>query len=502
MKNTRRPFCFLMLVCCLLYTGRMFAQQLMLDPYLPAVDSMFTNYASSNHFPGTAFGLIANGKLVYTGSAGLINIDKKIPSSPTAAFRIASMSKSFTAMGIMKLRDQGKLRLDDPVYLYIPEMKDQRYPTKDASAVTIRQLLNHEAGFPEDNPWGDRQLAVPDATLEKLIKEGISYSNDPGIGYEYSNLGFAMLGLIIKKVSGMPYQIFIRENIWKPLGMNNTYWEYANVPEEKLAHGYRYVQGNWVEQPMLHDGSYGAMGGMITTIEDFSKYIIFHLSAWPPSDAAETGPVKRSSVREMHHPGSVPSLNAAYKYPSGRPCAMTSAYAFGLRWAKDCEGRVIIGHAGGLPGFGSQWTILPDYGIGIVSFSNLTYASAGYINGRVLDSLIHLAKLQPRPIPVSEILKTRQQQLLTVLPSWRNAQKAGIFAENFFLDYFTDQLKQEAEAIYQQIGTVVKVHEMVPENNLRGSFIIEGAKASCIVHFTLTPEKNPLIQEYNIELLH
>jgi CubicO group peptidase (beta-lactamase class C family) len=504
MKNTKRPAAFLFFLFLFGFVKFSHAQQSSVDAIQSSkqvIDSMFTRFARAQHFPGLSYALISDGKLVHSGNYGLINIEKKLPSSSSAAFRIASMSKSFTAMAILKLRDMGKLRLDEPADKYIPEMKNQQYLTKDAAPITIRNLLSHEAGFPEDNPWGDRQLAVPDGTLQKMINEGLSYSNNPGIEYEYSNLGFAMLGLIIKNVSGTSYQDFIATNIWKPLGMNNTFWEYSKVPQDKLAHGYRFINDNWVEQPMLHDGAYGAMGGMITTIEDFSKYVIFHLCAWPPSDIKESGPVSRSAVREMQHPVSVPTMNASYKYPSGRPCPTLSAYSFGLRFTKDCDGRISVGHAGGLPGFGSQWTILPQYGIGIISFSNVTYAAAGYINVAVLDSVIALSHLKQRAIPVSDILKTRQEQFVKLLPSWEGAADSGIFAENFFLDYFTDDLKKQASDIFKSIGRIVKVHDIVPENNLRGEFLIEGTTGSCIVYFTLTPEKNPLIQEYDIELV-
>jgi CubicO group peptidase (beta-lactamase class C family) len=182
--------------------------------------------------------------------------------------------------------------------------------TKDATPITIRHLLTHAAGYPEDNPWGDRQLAVSDAELVAIYKKGVSFSNNPGQGYEYSNLGFATLGYIIKKVSAKPMRLISTNNILKPLGMTHTYWEYTKVPKEQLALGYRWLDNQWVEQPLLHDGAYGAMGGLITTIEDFSKYIALHLDAWPPRDDAETGPIKRSSIREMQYPWDVNYLTA------------------------------------------------------------------------------------------------------------------------------------------------------------------------------------------------
>lgn len=465
----------------------------------PVIDDLFSSYAKQNHFPGLVYGLIVDGKLIRTGNIGFANLSEKIKADNTSAFRIASMTKSFTAMAILKLRDEGKLKLDDPVYMYIPEMKGQKYLATDAPAITIRNLLTHGAGFPEDNPWGDRQLAITDEALIAFIKKGISFSNDPGLTYEYSNLGFAMLGYIIKKVSGISYDNYITKNILAPLGMTHTYFEYAKVPAKKLAHGYRWLNGQWIEQPLLHDGIYGAMGGMITSIDDFSTYVLLQLSAWPPRDDADKGPVKRSSLREMQLPWNFNNLNAQYKYPGGRVCPLVSAYGYGLRWEKDCGDRVFVGHSGGLPGFGSNWKIMPDYNIGIISFSNLTYASASVINMQVLDTLIALAKLQPRPLPASPILTQRKNELIQLLPGWKNPEAAHIFAENFFMDYFPDSLRKEAAGIFKKAGKIIHTRELIPENNLRGSFIMEGENSDIEISFTLTPEKIPLIQEYHIK---
>jgi CubicO group peptidase (beta-lactamase class C family) len=182
----------------------------------PIIDKIFKDYADSNHLPGVAYGLVVDGKLVYKGNIGYTDIDKKIPVTSSSLFRIASMSKSFAAMAILKLRDEGKLNLDDPAYLYIPELKNLKYPTADAPHITVRHLLSHSAGFPEDNPWGDRQLADTDKDLLEFIGKQISFSNPPGIAYEYSNLGFALLGKIITTYQGMRYQDYIKKNIWEP----------------------------------------------------------------------------------------------------------------------------------------------------------------------------------------------------------------------------------------------------------------------------------------------
>ena len=464
----------------------------------PVIDSMLSNYAKQNHFPGLVYGLIVDGKLIHTGNLGYLNTSQKTVADSKSSFRIASMTKSFTAMAIIKLRDEDKLKLDDPVYLYIPEMKEQKYLTTDASHITIRHLLDHGAGFPEDNPWGDRQMAKTDEEFIVMIKKGISFSNEPGLHYEYSNMGYAMLGYIIKKVSGLSYQTYITKNILEPLGMRNTYFEYSEVPHNELAHGYRWLNEQWVEQPILHDGTYGAMGGMITSIEDFAKYTALHLSAWPARNDADNGPVKRSSIREMQFPWNMSYFEPQNTYPYDRVCPKVSAYGYGLGWAKYCNNRIYIGHTGGLPGYGSNWKIMPDYGIGIISFSNLTYANLSLINLEVLDTLITLAKLEPSKLPVSAILNQRKDELIKLLPEWKNPEATHIFAENFFMDYFPDSLRKEATKLFNKAGKIINISELLPENNLRGSFIMEGENNDIEINFTLTPENPPLIQEFNM----
>ncbi|MET3979225.1 CubicO group peptidase (beta-lactamase class C family) [Mucilaginibacter sp. UYP25] len=469
-----------------------------IEATFPVIDKLYKQYAEENHWPGMAYGIMVDGKLVHTGNTGYTDLDNKTRVTSKSDFRIASMTKSLTAMAILKLRDAGKLKLDDDASLYIPEMKNNKYLTKDATPITIRHLLTHSAGFPEDNPWGDRQLAVSDEELLNIYRKGVTFSNNPGNGYEYSNLGFATLGYIIKKVSGKTYEQYITDNILTPLGMTHTYWEYTKVPKEQLAHGYRWLDDKWVEQPLLHDGAYGAMGGLITTIEDFNKYLAVHQNAWPARDDAETSPVKRSSIREMQYPWDVSSLNANAKTTTGRLCPAVSAYAYGLGWTKDCDNHIFIGHTGGLPGFGSNWSILPEYGVGVMCFANLTYANAGRANRIALDTLLALSKIEPRQLPASNILTQRRDEMVKLLPNWSDAKAGGIFADNFFMDYFPDKLKAEATDAYTRAGKIISVGEVVPDNNLRGYFIIKGEKGNIKVSFTLTPENPALIQEYHI----
>jgi len=117
-----------------------------------------------------------------------------------------------------------------------------------------------------------------------------------------------------------------------------------------------------------------------------------------------------------------------------------------------------------------------------------------------LDTLLALSKIKPRQLPPSAILEQRKAELLKVIADWSTAKASGIFAQNFFMDYFPDKLKAEAAAAFAQAGKVITIGEFMPENQLRGYFMLQGEKANIRISFTLTPENPALIQEYHLEV--
>ena len=462
---------------------------------LQGADSIFSRHAEEYHLPGVVYGVVVDDSLVFSGGLGTINLATKEPASTNSLFRIASMSKSFTAMAILRLRDEGLLSITDKAADYIPELSGLEYLTEDAPHITIRHLLTMTAGFPEDNPWGDRQLDVTDEVLVNFIKRDVAFSAVPSTQYEYSNLGFALLGNIITRVSGMPYQQYITENILEPLGMNNTTFEYADIPENKLAIGYRWEDNQWKDEPMLHDGAYGAMGGLITSINDFSKYVSFHLSAWPPRSGSDFGPVKRSSLREMHEM-TQPRLASTAKDYQGNPCPLVVGYGYGLRITKYCDGKTEVAHGGALPGFGSTYLFYPDYGIGVMAFCNLTYTSA--LPTKIKDIILNETGIVPRKLPVSDILAKRKEQVYELITSWDTTLEQEVIAMNFYLDKSRESRKNEAEEKLKEIGTVVSITDITPQNQLRGTFDIQGKEKTLRVFFTLSPEVVPKVQRLNL----
>lgn len=454
---------------------------------------MMASYAKDKNIPGIAYGIVVDDELVISSAVGVLDIEKQNPATTSSEFRIASMTKSFTAMAILKLRDEGKLSLNDPVYKYIPEMENHKYLTKDAPIIDIENLLTMTAGFPEDNPWGDRQLDEPNEMLMDLISEGLKSSNVPSYTYEYSNTGYAMLGYIVSQVSGKPYQEYIKEEILNPLGMTHTYWEIDEVPSEQLAIGYRWEDGEWKLEPMLHDGSFGSMGGLITSIEDFSKYVSFHLSAWPPRNEGEIGPLKRSSLREMHTP-QFPRLNTNATTYLGNPCPIVAGYGYGLGIYQNCEDLKWVSHGGALPGFGSNYVFYPEYGIGIMAFCNLTYTTPWQL--KEIEKLIFdKLELKPRELPISSILERRKEQITETFQQGENALLAEIFAENFFLDESRNHRIDKISNALRQAGQITSVTDLVPQNQLRGAFKLRGENGDISIFFTLSPEKDPKVQQ-------
>jgi len=464
----------------------------------PEIDKMYAELAAREHLPGLVYGVVLDGKLVHVRALGLADVERKIPVTGSTEFRIASMTKSFVAMAALKLRDAGKLRLDDPVADYLPEVRQVQVPTADAPALTIRHLMTMTSGLPEDNPWGDRQMALPNAQIEGLVGAGLSFSNAPGQFFEYSNLGYILLGKVVSKVAGMRFQDYVTREILRPLGMMATRWEYTQAAPGKLALGYRWERDRWVAEPILPDGDGAAMGGLITTADDFARYVAFHLDAWPARNDPDRGPLRRASVREMHLPQAFETLAAKATTLDGKPNPRVHFYGYGLDWSRDSRDVVTVAHAGGLPGFGSQFRFAPDHGIGIFAFSNLRYGQVYGLTNRTLYTLIERAGLGPRPIPVAPILATRQTQVAQLLQSWDPALGSAIVAGNFFLDRSREDWIAHAREKLAPIGKVTAVGPLKADNGLRGAFSLIGERGAVDVRFTLTPEREPRVQELEL----
>ena len=466
----------------------------LLTSALPGLDPVFRRFVETAHAPGMAWGVLIDGKLVHTGSTGVRDVASKAPIDADTVFRIASMTKSFTALSILKLRDEGKLSLDDPAEKYVPQLKSLRYPTADSPRITIRHLLSHAEGFPEDNPWGDRQLAATDQQMNEMIERGIPFSTPPSHAYEYSNFGFAILGRIVSVVSGMPYRDYVQKSILTPLGMTSTTFDPSRAPADRLAHGYRFEDGTWKEEPMLADGSFGAMGGMLTSINDLSKWVGFLMSAWPARDDADMDPVRRSSVREMQQVWR-PAPAVVRRESGDAPFYLNAGgYGFGLRVWQSCDQRHLVSHGGGLPGFGSHMRWLPEHGVGIITLVNLTYSGASSAVDAAVDALAATGGLQPRVPQPAPALLDAQKAVNALIAKWDDALADRVAAMNLFLDESKDRRKSRLDTLRAQVGTCKADGPIDAENALRGTWKLACERGALRVAITLAPTMPPTVQ--------
>ncbi len=454
---------------------------------VPAIDQIMRDFATRQHLPGAAWGLIIDGKLVHIGVTGLREIASKSPVDSNTVFRIASMTKSFTAMSILKLRDDGKLSLDDPAEKYVPELAGLKYLTTDSPRLTIRLLLSHAEGFPEDNPWGDQQLSKTDEELSQMLKSGIGFSHAPGIAYEYSNLGFAILGRVVTRASGMPYKEYVETNILRPLGMRSTTLSPASVAPNRLAHGYRWEDEQWKEEAQLPDGAFGSMGGMLTSPHDLGIWVSTFLSAWPPRDGPETGPVRRSTLREQQEL-SRPGPSTATRDSNGNIRLTSGGYGFGLRVGADCHFAHHVSHTGGLPGFGSEMKWLPEYGVGIIAFGNKTYSGFGQPVEAALAALEKTGGLEPRVPEPSPALVQARAQVTQLVMHWDDQLAKSIASPNLFLDRSIDRRAAEIAALRTSVGTCTAGTGFAyVENAMRGRWILPCERGNLLVAITLEP---------------
>jgi D-alanyl-D-alanine-carboxypeptidase/D-alanyl-D-alanine-endopeptidase len=431
------------------------------------IAAAFDRYMADQHIPGLVYGVVRDGRLILVRGAGVQDVATNTPVTADSLFRIASMSKAFTALSILNLRDAGKLSLDDPAERYLPQMRSWRYPTEDAPKITVRALLTHSAGYVEDNPWGDRQQPLTEGAFTAMLKAGVPFATGPGLGMEYSNFGYATLGRIVGNVSGMPYQRYVGETLMTPLKMNSTGYDIFAASQPRRALGYRWQNEAWVREPDMADGAFGAMGGVQTSANDYAKWVAFLLSGWPARDGADAGPVKRSTVREIVQ-GANFATTRQRPAALGAPCRWASTYAMAWNVIDDCDLGRVVTHTGGYPGYGSVVALLPDAGIGVFAFANRTYAAPSLPALQALMALKAAGLADRRPVPVSAGLSAAYA---AARAAWvaGGVERAPI-AVNVLLDRTAMQRRREIVDAKAKVGSCATDAPIAPISAMEGRF--------------------------------
>ncbi|MGH8029069.1 MAG: serine hydrolase domain-containing protein [Arenimonas sp.] len=463
------------------------------------IDRIFADYAKANHIPGVVYGVVKGGKLVHVGSLGVQDVASRRPVTADTLFRIASMTKAFTALTILELRDEGKLRLDEPVETYVPELREWKYPTVDSPRVRVRDLLTHTAGFVTDDPWGDRQTPMPEAEFTQLLRDGVPFTSAPGTRMEYSNFGYALLGRVITNVSGRPFADTITGTLLQPLGMDASGFVADAAPRKLRALGYRWEDDTWRPEPTLAHGAFGAMGGVQASANDYAKWVAFLLSAWPPRDDAQAGPVASASVRELAQGSGFATLRARFGSSGATACKQAATYGMGMFAADDCDLGLTLSHGGGYPGYGSHVLLLPDHDVGIFALTNRTY---GRPSGAVWDAAVALMKagfLEPRAQVASAELADAYRAVSAIYAKGGITAVGDVLAMNMLLDRDAASWHRDLALLRAKLGDCDTTAPVKPSGALSGTFSWACARGVLEGNVLLAPTHPPRIQA--LELL-
>jgi CubicO group peptidase (beta-lactamase class C family) len=472
-----------------------------LEAALASVDAIADRTFAGWKVPGVAYGVTLGDRLVHSRGLGTLRVGEAAPPDADSVFRIASMTKSFTAATVLLLRDEGRLRLDDPIGEHVPELTNLRGPTADSPPITIRHLLTMTAGFPTDDPWGDRQQDLDLASFGALLRGGFSFAWTPGLRFEYSNLGYGILGRLITNVAGQEYREVVAGRLLRPLVMTSTTYLEDDVPAGRLARGYLWRDDAFCDEPSDGYGALASMGGLFSSVRDLARWIAGFVDAFPPRDDAEgRHPLSRASRREMQQPQrpfegaiSAPSTDAAPEFQGG-------AYGFGLTTLDHLSYGRIVMHSGGYPGFGSNMRWHPSSGLGVVVLANGRYAPAHPLGKDLLEALLAADAAPIRRVRPAAPTAAARATIERLLERWDEDAVDRLCAMNVDLDEPIARRRAVFEKIRESHGALRPDPDAAPESYspFHLAWWMRGERGRVQIEIQLSPEREPRVQTLNL----
>jgi CubicO group peptidase (beta-lactamase class C family) len=358
----------------------------------PKLDKELEQERVKQNAPGFAIGIVIDGELAYSKGFGVVDPATKVVPDADTVYRIGSISKSFTGLALLSLRDDGRLNLDDPLAKWIPEANAITYPTRDERPITLRQLAQHTSGLQRDGAFpmeADPDEATVVGSLAKLTLE-----RAPGLESVYSNLGFGLLGIVVGHAAKQSFHDVIAARIWKPLGMTSTSWDGAGG---KLAPAFG--PDDKPKSPAKL-GAIGGAGAIYSSVRDMARYAAFLLDAYPPRDGEERGPIRRATIREAQHGGFPEGAMVSSKSDAkpGEPSIELHSSAYGFGWVQEqtCKDSDRIWHNGAIDSYRAALVLRVDHGIGVVALTNFGAVDPMQFADRAIDLLAATGAMKPR----------------------------------------------------------------------------------------------------------
>lgn len=467
----------------------------------PSLDEYLHVRRAALRATGAAVGIVLDGELVYAGAVGLRDAERSEAVDADTVFRMASLTKSFTALAALKLRDEGKLALDAPLGEYLPRLRLVGL-APDAPAPSVRQLLTMTSGLPYDDEWGAVTLGFDAPAFDALMARGVALSSAPGERFAYSNLGYALLGRVIAAASGDGYRDYVRDELLAPLGMNATVWEARDVPPERLALGYRRERDALLAAERPSDGEFAPAGGLYTSVRDYARYMAFQLAAYPPRAGADAAPVRRSTLREMH------AGQRAFRWGDEVPMARhaaggqlaLSAPSYGLGWVRQttCAHDGIVQHGGFEPGYFAYVRLLPREALGMVVFSTTAALGDYETFEHVLGMLRSAGVLEPAPAPPVPALVEAADALTRLLGRWDEPLAAASLDPHGLRSMWLGRLREDFAALTVKLGACTREGPVSSEEPSRGRFRLACARGALELELLLTPAVPARVQAVHV----
>ena len=411
----------------------------------PALQSKIGAFRKQHRLPGIAAGIATREGLAWWHASGFADMESGRRLDERTLFRVASITKTVTATAVMQLRDDGLLGLDDPVVQFIPELAKVTNPFGPIEALTIRRFLMHTSGLQSEVPWQDLDrlwMYRPEELLGVLHLARVR--TPPETDYKYSNFAFELLGIVVERVAGRPFQDYVRASVLDPLGMSDTVWHPDAEQEGRRAVGYdgrahddRPHVSRQVDSDLMR-----ADGGLWSTVENLGRWVGQQLRSDADLERGEGQVLRGATLTQMHRPSFVAKAD------------WTEAQ--GLCWYGTRTGEtVLIGHSGALWGY----------------LTNISFSPSGKVGAIVL-----LNGVGDAPTLARDLLET-------LLPAVLEAEDRAEVAST-----------PGAPEAYRELLGVYRDHEFADDSVIEwrdGKLVILGARPADPVH-ELAPTDDPL----------
>ncbi|QNO37544.1 beta-lactamase family protein [Protaetiibacter sp. SSC-01] len=438
--------------------------------------------------PAQVRGVFAGGALEAVVASGDLPV-----AAERTAFRIASCTKSFTAATALLLEADGLLDLDEPLAdaLDVP----LRILGPDARQPTVLDALAMRAGFPTDDPWADRQESLPHDVFAALLGEGVRAIWPAGERFEYSNLGYAIVGRIVAARAGMPFRRVVESRLLEPLGLTGTGFDES---VGGVVTGYRPGADSgrdartqtWEPLPFSTPGAFSPIGGLFSTATDLARW------CGVLSGAIDAGAVLPAGlVERMRHPQTPIAGD-----PAGG--GVWSAYGLGLTLRGDSFGRVFVGHSGGYPGFTTRMQWEQGSGVGAVVFENATYTALTPAVDAVFDDAFGVTDAMPAaPEPPAF---APWPETVAAASALRTSLVEGSLGDPAMFDACVDLdvpfARREASlrALLADVGGVTDAGPLTHESPAHATWELRGPRGALRCRLLMTPHAAPVVQKLDV----